>query len=176
MYAGDNPSIFFDPDGLIYGSGRPYGSIAPGPSRSTGLPPGQRKRTGAPFPYGVTVGIGASVHMWVVGISVYEYGYVDPNGRVCAYTLLCIRVGPGFFVGGGVSAGPNAGNPPLEGLSYGGGFDIGTGQSVGGSVSYSGSSVSASTGVADWGGGAGISVGADFCIATNLVCNDGCNE
>ena len=108
--------------------------------------------------------------MFIAGLSACQYAYVDPNIKACTYALLCLRLGPGMYVGGGVTAGPNLGTPPNKGVSYGIGGDIGCGSSVDGSVSLGENSAGANTGVADYGGDGGFLLGFAFCDTTNLTC------
>ena len=145
--------------------------IAEGPSRTAGLPSEQRQRSGPPFPYGAYFGGGGSFHMIIAGMSAHQYGYLDPNLKACTYTLLCLRLGLGMFVGGGASMGLNLGSPPSKGISYGVGGDIGWGPAVGGSISLGENSAGVNTGVGNFGGGGGFSLGFDFCVTTNLICN-----
>ena len=85
------------------------------------------------------------------------------------------RSGPpfpyGVNFGGGTSMGPNLGSPSSEGVSYSRDGDIGWGPAVGGSISLGENSAGANTGVGNVGGGDGFSLGFDFCVTTNLICN-----
>lgn len=134
-------------------------------------------------------GLGGGGHVGVGGLNVMCGGLISVgnNSQRCTYCTVCVRIGPGLFIGGGAALGGGAhsgrASDTLSGWSYGFGFDAGAGPSVGGS---GGGSFSGSPGPGNWGslGGAGgtrgrggkgfgISLGFEAC-KTELRCQPLC--
>jgi len=127
----------------------------------------------------VQAGGQSSMHWVVGGLSVSCGGVIGGSTTEgsggCVLCTFCLRIGPGLWAGAGFFAGASVYRDSikdLSGLSIGAGFDIGAGKAVGGQSgvgigSNRVNSLSVARGKA--GGGAGISVGIDFCW-TELRC------
>ncbi len=125
-------------------------------------------------------GVQGSLHFFMAGFS-GSYGGVIGGGSAgvgaCRYWQVCLRIGPGYYAGGGATFGGSVYSGPLSGsggFSAGVGGDAGAGASVGGQASVgvdSGGINSAGAAKGGYGGGYGFSVGFDFCW-TELKCKE----
>jgi RHS repeat-associated protein len=137
---------------------------------------GGRPRTAGPGGAYAGFGVQGSFHVIIAGAN-FSYGaqFVS-NGQVCRTITICLRLGPGLFVGGGGYVGGglvDGGGEQLGGFGIGGGGDIGFGPSAGGQGSIGlGDGGVSDVGIAKGkgGGGWGAVLGFDFCW-TDVKCD-----
>jgi hypothetical protein len=122
------------------------------------------------------LGLGGGAHVGVMGLNFNcgLVGSIGPSRQGCRYCTVCVRVGPGLFVGAsGIFGGGfhKGGADNVSGWSYGAGGDVGAGESVGGSggIGFSGEpgnmgDFTGFGGAKGHGGfGFGISIGLEAC-------------
>jgi RHS repeat-associated protein len=119
-------------------------------------------------------GVGGTVHIILIGFTYTKSQIVTSGGKVCTLTTMCLRFGPGLYVGGGVVvvAGGYGGNVSnAGGGSIGLGGDLGAGPSAGVSATVGSSGASVSGSLPQFpSAGVGASVGVDGCVSNVSDC------